>query len=62
MERGETVKEAKMEAIRRGVVTTRLVLKEAAVLIIKERTVIAREITSPMRKAVERRQRLTILV
>ncbi len=63
MGKEKTVKEVKQEAIRREVIIIRQVLKEVAVLIIKERIAIVREITSRTCKAVERKQRqITILV
>ena len=63
MGKEKTVKEVKPEAIRREVIIIRQVLKEVAVLTIKERIAIAREITSRTCKAVERKQRqITILV
>ena len=63
MGKEKTVKEVKLEAIRREVIIIRQVLKEVAALTIKERIAITREITSHMCKAVERKLRqITILV
>ena len=63
MGREKTVKEVKLEAIRREVIIIKQVLKEVAALTIKERIAIVREITSRTCKAVERKQRqITILV